>query len=505
MRKLFKKSLACLLAAIFCVTLCVAAVPASAEAITYSTNDVVAKAGETVTIDFAVSNFIKVKGAMIKFFLPDAVASVEDVKLNGAEIAAYDAETGAGYYKVEDNAIKFLSLFGYEGELAAVETLTFNVTVKVAEDAAEGAYTYADPYFSVTEDGETLADVTGAFGTFEVKNAPAVVEPVLDANLAIYKRSASVQDTLGIGYVIMNNTFAAYDHIAIEIVAQKYNGDFNVATAEAIEIPVSKLNAALSTATYTGIAMYELDLNVTATVKAYDAEGNYVAYSNAYTDTPLALLKDTYNTSSSTAFKTVVTDMLNLGTAAQKYFGSNSANASNELLVKFNSNPINKDFDQTYASEEMPELTLANSITWAENSPLTSADVTFRPSVNFAGTPTLGYIIMDTKDQFDVNDIKLDVSYTAVYPTSFAGLKEASFTGEAFVAPSTKVTTATFNKMTLTDSNQIITAKLYYKDQLVLTSTYTVDQGIASATAGAKDLANALAKFEAAARTYFAN
>ena len=503
MRKLFKKSIACVLAAILCATLCVCAIPASAEAITFSTNAVSAKAGDEVVIDFTIADFADVKAAQIKLVLPEAIASIDSVSLNGdALVATEDVfEIGEGYVKLQ-------ALFGdseYD-DFAAADALVLSIAATVAADAEAKEYAYGDAVVNLYSDSAAL-EVDGAFGKFEVVDEPEVIEPVLDSNLAIYKRSASVQDTLGIGYVIMNKTFAAYDHIELEVVSEKYDAKRDLVTAEAITVPVVQLNASLSTATYTGIAMYELDLTVTTIVKAYDADGNYVAYSNAYTDTPVALLKDTYNSSSNEAFKTVVTDMLNLGTAAQKYFGETAAtsNPDNDLLAKYNANPINKDWDQTYASAEMPELTLANNITWAENSPLTSADLMFRPSVNFAGTPTLGYIIQDKNNKYDNSELKLEVSYTAVYPTSFAGLKTATFEGDAFVSPSAALATATFDKMTLTDSNQVITAKLYLNDQLVLTSEYTVDQGIASAATGAKDLANALGKFEAAARAYFAS
>lgn len=500
MRKLFKKSIACVLAAILCVSLCVCAIPASAEAITFSTNAVSAKAGDAVTIDFEIADFAAVKAAQIKLVLPEAIASIDSVSLNGdALVATEDVfEIGEGYVKLQ-------ALFGdseYD-DFAAADSLVLSIAATVAADAEVDTYAYGESVVNLYSETAAL-DVDGAFGEFKVvADEPVEIEPELDSNLVIFRRSASVQDSLGIGYVVMNSAYASYDKVEIEVVAKKYDTARNVITADAVTIPVTALNASLSTATYTGIAMYELDLEVTAKLKAYDADGNYVAYSVEYTDTPVALLKANYTTGSD-AFKTVVTDMLNLGTAAQKYFGEAAAEG-NELLAAYNNNPINKDWDQTYASAEMPELTLANTITWAENSPLTSSDLMFRPSVNFAGTPTLGYIIQDKADKFTTDDIRLDVSYTAVYPTAFAGEKTASFTGADFTAPSAALATATFNKMTLTDSNQIITAKLYYNDELVLTSEYTVDQGIASAATGAADLAAALGKFEAAARAYFAS
>lgn len=500
MRKLFKKSLACILTAIICVSLCVVAVPASAATPAYSTLAVEAKAGETVDVTFNVSNFADVKGAQIKFFLPEVVASIEAVKCNAGELVPY--ADGEGNYEIDAEAksIKLIALFGYEDELAAVDTLTITATVVIAEDAAVGTYNYAAPEIKLANAAGYI-EATGAFGKFEV--IPSVVEPVEDSKLAIMMRSASVQDTLGIGYVISNATYAAYDHITIEVVAQKYDGNYNVVTEKAIEIPVTKLNASLSNATYTGIAMYALDLTVTAKVKAYDADGNYVAYSKAtYTDTPVALLKSTYATSKDDNFKKMVTDMFNLATKAQEYFGTASANKENELLAKFNSNPINKDWDQTYASTELPELNLVNKVTWATGAPLTSSDLTFMPSLNYAATPTLGYLIIDKKNKFTSADLKLDVSYTTVCPSAFAGLKTQTFEGEGFTSVGT-YETAAFSKMTLADSNQVITAKLYYKGELVLTSEYTVEQGVSASPAGSKPLGEALAKFEAAARAYF--
>lgn len=498
MRKLFKKSIACVLAAILCVSLCVCAIPASAEAITFSTNAVSAKAGDAVTIDFEIADFAAVKAAQIKLVLPEAIASIDSVSLNGdALVATEDVfEIGEGYVKLQ-------ALFGdseYD-DFAAADSLVLSIAATVA-DVEAGTYAYGDAVVNLYSETAAL-EVDGAFGEFKVvEDAPVVIEPELDSKLAIMLRSASVQDTLGIGYVISNATFAKYDHITVEVVAQKYDGNYNVVTAEAIEIPVAQLNASLSNATYTGIAMYALDLSVSAKIKAYDAEGNYVAYSQTYTDTPVALLKSTYATSKDDNFKKMVTDMFNLATKAQEYFGNASANKENELLAKFNTNPINKDWDQTYASTEMPELNLVNSVTWAEGAPLTSSDLTFMPSLNYAATPTLGYLIIDKKNKFTSADLKLDVSYTTVCPSAFAGLKTQTFEGEGFTSVGT-YETAAFSKMTLADSNQVITAKLYYKGELVLTSEYTVEQGVNSSPAGSKPLGEALAKFEAAARAYF--
>lgn len=498
MRKLFKKSLACILTAIICVSLCVVAVPASAATPTYSTNEVVAKAGETVSIDFTVSNFTDVQGAIIKFSLPSVVASVSEVKINGEALAPFDASTGNGYYEVNGTTIKFLSLFGLDGELDARDALTFNIKAVVSDTAEVGTYTYPAPEFQVAQGG-AIVEVTGSFGKFEI--IPTVVEPVLDTGLKFMSRSASIQDTLGIGYIVLKNTYSSkYAKIDIEVTATKYDSNRNKAVQAPVTIPVKAMTSTMDSAVYSGIAMYELGLPVTAMIKAYDAEGNFVAYSNTVTDSPAELVKTLYKNAKATetAKKTLVTDMLNLATEAQHYFAKDGSDLANEA-------DLNKDWDQTYASAEVPSLALNSKITWESDSPLTSTQLTFAPALNFASTPTLGYVLSDKKSAFTKDDIKLEVSYTAVYPKSFAGERKQTIEGSSWTTIAGVMETATFSGMTLADSNQVITAVLYYKGQKVLTSEYTMDQGMSEKMTGnTAGLSAALAKFEASARAYFA-
>lgn len=284
MRKLFKKSLACLLAAIFCVTLCVAAVPASAEAPTYSTNAVEAKAGETVNIDFTVSNFINVKGAMIKLTLPEVVASITDVNLNGADLAAFDAETGNGYYQVNGKEIKFLSLFGFAGELDAVATLTFNITATIAEDAAEGTYTYADPYFSVTEDGETLVDVAGTFGEFEI-----IKEEVIE-KFDIPSSSMTLDASLLFNFFV--NKADITDTGSYAVITKKYaDGREDKVTEVPFSEWVSYNKDTQWKIPFSGIAAKEVNDDITCEIA--DSKGNII--SNPKTDSIRGYLLRLYN------------------------------------------------------------------------------------------------------------------------------------------------------------------------------------------------------------------
>ncbi len=173
MRKLFKKSLACMLAAVLCATLCICAIPASAEtAPVYSTTSVTAAAGKTATIDFTVTNFSTVQGARIKLTVAD-IAAVTGVTLDGETIANYDAETGSGNLEISGNEIKFMAEFGANvqpyGELTPVNTLVLNIAVKLADGAAVDTVVDAlsVDFIDITDGTDTLV-TTGTVGTITV-------------------------------------------------------------------------------------------------------------------------------------------------------------------------------------------------------------------------------------------------------------------------------------------------------------------------------------------------
>ena len=84
--------------------------------------------------------------------------------------------------------------------------------------------------------------------------------------------------------------------------------------------------------TYAEVALYEMSVPVTATV--YVTKGEEVKY---YTFAPMTLAQlgaDKYNDSSSAAtLKSLMADMLNLGTEAQLYFGNFKGTTGNALLA----------------------------------------------------------------------------------------------------------------------------------------------------------------------------
>ncbi len=372
MRKLFKKSLACLLAAIFCVTLCVAAVPASAEGLTFSTNDVEAKAGATdVVINFEIDNFTNVIGAHLKFDLPSVVSDVTSVVVNNdTTILAYNPDNGNGNYKVtkadgKPINIMFLGLFGAEfKELASADKLTFAITVTIADSAKEGTYEYGTPYFGVVEaeNDSELAAVSGEFGTFEI--VPAVTEPTLDASVT-FTPMLYYQDKVGVLFYTKHAETNAYDDYSITVTYQKYDGDYNLyddsktySSSEATDINGNPRDYFY----FTELAIYEVNIPVTLRIDLI-RDGAVVAYNEITTSvaqlTKESLIKyEAYASAMADTFASYL-DMINYASQAQTYFAS--LNVGSDL----DKNPLAKEgFEdyQKYAStdEDVPALDTLN-------------------------------------------------------------------------------------------------------------------------------------------------
>ena len=373
------------------------------------------------------------------------------------------------------------------------------------EIPATGAHTYDDGVVT-TKPTNTVEGVKtftcSVCGGTKTEAIPVVVSQP-DAGLTFRIKGAGIQDSLSIGYTVANSAFAKYDHIAIEVVAEKYDTDRNIYTTAPISLELAPVGTTFTRGVFAGIAMYELNLEVTATIKAYDADGVEVAHSAVpATDTMVSLLTDVYNKTTATATKTLITDMFNLGTVAQTYFVNGKA-ADCDLAL---ADRINAGWDQTYATTgELTGLNLVKNQVWADNAPIDSSKIVVTPSLNLAATPTVSFLI-NNKGKYAAADLRLEVSYEAVFPAAYAGTRSDTVVGDDWtVVSSGAYLQYAFTGMTLADSNRVVTAKLYYKDQLVVTTEYTMDQGINDrlGVAATRDIATALARFEAAARAHF--
>ena len=475
MEKVFKKSLSCLLTAVLCISLFVAAVPASAVAPTYSTNAIEAKAGDAVNIDFAISNFSNVKGALIRVNLPSAIGSVESVTLNGEAFDAFHPETGTGYYQTgqEDGVyyVKFLSLFGPEfGELESMETLTLNIAAKVKADAAAQVYEYPAPVFSVTEDGETLVEVTGTFGTFEVvEDTP--VGPVVDPELVFFRAFLGFgTSSLELNFRIANEVLALYDDMEVVIIPNKYDTTTLNLVETPSEIVVKKAELVAAGTrymqyTYSDIFLYELGLDINYMLRAYDAEGNLVAISDTFTTSPVTYMKERVTETTNAKEKTLYTDALIVCDEFMKKVGSDYPGSDLD-----NAASVIEGFDTSAKTTSVPSYNTVNQFTAYDDAYGTSgATHTVRTSVQTEKVPFINLRIMGASS-LDVNKMSATVSYTSVNASG-----EVPYSKDFTFTDNGSYFNLRFDEIGLHDSDKDITFTVKYDGAEVFELVYSVE------------------------------
>lgn len=496
MEKIFKKSLAVMVSAALSITAFVgcltanAADPVATDA-AYTIGSVTGKAGDTVTVELKGENITDVCAHDFDVVFPEGfeIGAIEGK-------VAYDGSGDAFDYMVDGSTLKVVDFVNFADDIVTGDTFIWNIPVTIP-DVEAGTYDVTIDVKAANYEEDWLGVAINK-GTITVEDA--TIEPVLDESLTFMSSSASIQDSLGVSYIVRKTTVAKYARFEVVATATKYNAQRNTYVADPVVLDMTELSAFYSAA-YTGIAMYELDQPISAYIKCYDADGNYVAYSNTITNTPVDLLKNVYARGSETA-KKLITDMFNLGAAAQVYFSSSLPNSE---LAK--ATPINEGWDQTYATQgDLENLNIVNQLTWADNSPLTSADISVTPSLNMAATPNLTYLIRDVKGNLDISALSLTVSYDAKCPSAFAGTRSVTIKGSDLTKVSSFYT-YNFTGITLADSNCVVTATLSYQGQNVLTYGYTMEAGMKTLLGGSNKnavaLAGALGKFEASARAYF--
>lgn len=505
MTKICKKSLALLLALAVCVSAMVCGVIVSAEEATPTITLVADKAdpvpGDTVQIKAHVANFSAVFGADIEITLPAGLTVTPDESVAIGE----DDEI---YYNAEKNTLTYVGL-GSGLEMADGVVVSYNpvggkaegdlfaFTFTVPEDATPDTkyafeFSATDPQYksvrySDAEENEIVPTTTG----ITVVVASAVVKPVLDENISL-TRYVAINTSLGVSYFVKNAELTAYDHYEVVVNPTVYDANYNeIAGTETVLSAFTAAGKTQKYTTYTGIAMIGLGLEIEAYVKCYDAEGNFVAHSATVVDTPAALLKTTYGTSTNEKFKAAVTDLLNMGAEAQKYFGGLKAGSdlSNATLV--NDGWV----------ESTTTLDALNTVNETKRWDPSFTN-TFMASVGLGNAPAVAYLIQDTTSSLDLSKLTMEVSYDSLYPTE--ATISATVTGEDWTRAG-KWISYSFNDTYLFDGNKTVTATIYYDGVKVITNTYSVETYISAnqthATMGATLVA--IAKFGKSIRAYF--
>ena len=340
--------------------------------------------------------------------------------------------------------------------------------------------------------------------------------PVLDENLQFRDILVQVTSTVNIRYRVYKSTkngingYASlgYDHVEIVISGTEYSFETSNLYNE-VEIPETSINMTASNNTgdtflYEGISMCSLGLNINAYIKAYDADGNFVAYSPVTTTSPEQALKTNLANTTTDTGKATIIELLNMAAAAQVQFAANKAGTDLATAVA-EGKLVNKDLPASIVTE-LPEFNTADGVAnWADG-----VDSAFVSAHKISATTILGVspnirVYVGGRDSLDTSKLSVEFSYYDPAPTvkdtvvkTVAGA-DASISGKrlAFDIPGFE----------FHNSNQIVTASVYYDGSVIATVNYSVETYLAAqladdstASQTAKDLAAAIAKFGLAFR-----
>jgi len=228
-------------------------------------------------------------------------------------------------------------------------------------------------------------------------------------------------------------------------------------------------------------------------LRAYDANGELVAVSPTFVQSPANYLKTTFAGSDNANLRTLITDTLVVGNEAAI---SMSADYTDSDLYKATS--IIEGFD---ISEATQTIDTYNSIDEhvavdANFGDATTCTHRVRKGASIGKVPYISYFIKDSKNALDVNKLAYKVSYTQIDGAGNETPYEKIFTTENTTINDAAMIGFNFEEIGLQDSNATIVCEISYDGAVVATSTYSVETYLNSMRNDAKigGLATALMK-----------
>ena len=458
--------------------------------VTYTSTDL-----GVVEIDPDGSNYAAGK-VLLEAPVDEMAPTVTAIALTATFVDADDVDTAAGTYEIVVNADDMtdvnesdIGITATNGSLVVKEAHVCDMQTKYD---ANGHWTECDCGVKTDVVPHVLGDAAEAEDGkwyqscdcgYSVEVDAPVNEPVVDTNIKVQSASLTYGDSsLEFWFLIRNTVLSKYADMELVIIPEKYDlNTLNLEDPEEIVINKSQLVASGSTMkkyVYSDVYLYGLGLNVQYMLKAYDAEGNYVARSEIVTTSIAGYLKNAFATSSDSKFRTLITDTLIVGDEAAKNM---AAQYTDSDLAKAPS--ILEGFD---TSEATPSVDTYNTIddhdavdsNWGTDSSCTHR---VRKSVTIGKVPYITYFIKDSKKVIDKEKLSFKVSYTKVLGDGSTQLFEETYNS----SNTTFVGTATmpgfdFNKIGLQDSNANIVCEISYDGAVVATSTYSVETYLGS-------------------------
>ena len=512
MEKIFKKSLALMVSAALCLTAFVGCLTVNAEGTATPTYTITAqngKAGDTVTVNVDGTNLTSVCGQQVFINIPAAltIASVKDNAGNPYINVANVTEGEAFDYNVvtteTTKQVRFADIINFDTLTTAEFHIVFELTIPEAAEVGAKYEIAFDTATMFADINENAIGITVTPATITVQAAgPVVDDALVIAGASLGYGTSSLQMTFRMRKTVIE--LATYDHVNLVISAQKYDTTtFNLVDPTEIVVAKADMKAAGSfyTYVYSDIQLYELGLNLTYMLKAYDAEGNCVATSAETTTSPANYLKSLYASSSDELLLTAITDTLVVGNESKLLFqkaGSDLESAAS----------IIEGFDISKATPSVNSYNTVNThnatnAAWGTES--TCAHQA-RISASIGKAPYLSYRIKGASS-LDISKLSFTVSYTQTTGKGTTAEYSKTFTSadSAHLAVAGSFITFKFDEIGLLDGARDITFVATYDGAEVFNSVYSVETYLGANTANATigALATALLKLGVSCRAYF--
>ena len=334
--------------------------------------------------------------------------------------------------------------------------------------------------------------------------AEPVTGPVLDETITL-TTAINVTETINTRVIISKEVanYADYDLVLSRAKAYNNSGAYDLTEVQEFVYDkgeeITVMSDGRGAFLYNDLGMYELGIDFTIMIKCYDADGNYVAYSNAVTTNIGKLAYALYSPANASAKnKNIAIDIAKLGDEAQKYMVN-----SKDCGLATVTSPISY-----FPADATEGATFdASTLNTTNNSESVVTGVTITPAVNLAGNPCLRYMVAGTGTTYAQDTLSLEISYIngkngkdCSVTIAGADLQVVGTAGTASVRYANL-----FGAIALYDGNVTVTATLKSGDTVLATNEYSVESYVSGYYTNARmgAVLQAVANLGTSARAYF--
>lgn len=468
MEKIFKKSLALVLSAALCLTalvgcLTVSAADETTPAYAIST-DAKGKAGDTVEVIAEYTNISTVCGHYVTVTFP-ANFTVKEVyqakeSADGETyklLTAYKEGSEENWqYKMDvvegKTAIKscdIINFFASEGSEHNVTTgsLKFKFVVTIGE-VEVGEYPVTIAVEAASQDEMWITPV--------ITNGKITVEANEPSDTEIevtFRHNLNLADKLDILFAVPVTSFTDCEKVYLVAEKELYDLSGNVTGTETITIDEYSTTVLSNYYAfyYGGTLAKEMGSKVRVTVYGEKADGTKI-HTQIDEYSVIDYVRNRLSKTTNAKEKTVLVDILDYGTAAQKYFTYNTSNLVIDMI------------DSSYLVNRgtLDKTVVVDGFTTTPNE---GATVTLRKNLSLASS--IEIIVGFTSS---ASDLKMKFEYTNI-----KGNQEVLWVGSDEFQMSSGMTYASFTEFTALEMNKVVTATLYSGDTPISdTITYSV-------------------------------